>query len=101
MGNNLLSLEISDHARIPYSSLGPEDRRNIDVWLDQLRNWRNDEFLRSKAKRLRADEEFYIVDAGDDLFIAFEIIDDKMNLFSIYSKETLRAFGVLPEHSTV
>jgi hypothetical protein len=101
MENNVLRIEISDHARIPYLSLGPEDRRNIDVWLDQLRNWRNDEFLRSKAKRLRADEEFYIVDAGDDLFIAFEIADDKLKLYSIYSRETLRKFGVLPEQSAV
>ena len=101
MENNLLNVEISDHARIPYLSLGPEDRRNIDVWLDQLRNWRNDEFLRSKARRLKPDEEFYLVDVGDDLFIAFDIADDKLKLFSIYSRDTLRKFGVLPEHSTV
>ena len=99
MENNLLSIEIGKHAEMPYFYLGPEDKRNIDVWLEQLRNWRNDEFLRSRAKRLKPDEEIYVVDAGRDLFIAFEIADGKLILRGIFGKETLRAFGRLEEFS--
>ncbi|HZW32442.1 MAG TPA: hypothetical protein VFF52_17135 [Isosphaeraceae bacterium] len=100
MENNLLSIEIGKHAYLPYTNLGSEDRRNIDVWLEQLRNWRNDEFLRSRAKRLKPDEEIYAVNAGNDLFIAFEIADGKVILRSIIGKELLRAFGRLEEFST-
>jgi hypothetical protein len=99
MENNLLSIEIGKHAHSHYTLLGPDDRRNVDVWLEQLRNWRNDEFLRSRAKRLASEEEIYVVDIGNDLFMYFEIADGKVILRGIFGKEALRAFGRLEEFS--
>ena len=49
----LMNVQLSDHARMAYSSLGPEDRRRVEAWFDHLQNWRNDEFIRSMAKRLQ------------------------------------------------
>jgi hypothetical protein len=96
-----LGLEITDHARIPYASLGSDDRRDVDAWIDHLRDWHDDEVIRSKARRLRGGEEIYIVPTNNDLFVAFEITRETVKVLSIYGEETLRAFGVLSERSAV
>ena len=38
MPENLLDLQISEHTRIAYSSMGPDDRRRVDAWFGHLRN---------------------------------------------------------------
>ncbi len=99
MAENLLNLQISEQARIAYTSLGPEDRRLVEAWFDHLRNWRNDDFIRSKSKRLNPDEEIYVFQTSTDIVIAFAITANEVTVLSIFRKETLRAFETMAERS--
>lgn len=92
MSTELLNLDVTDHARIPYSALGQEERRIVDAWFDHLRNWKNDDFIRSKSKRLVSMENVYTFQTSTDLVIAFKIDADRVQIMSIFRKEALRPF---------
>ena len=100
MAESLLALEISDRASIAYSSLGQEDQRLLDAWFDHLRNWRNDEFVRSKSKRLSGDDEVFVFQTNSDLVIAFKIVGDTVTVLSIFRKEALRLFETTAERAS-
>jgi hypothetical protein len=100
MAEDLLSLQITDHARIAYTALGPEDRRLVDAWFDHLRNWRSDEFIRSRSRRLKSEEEIYVFQTSTDIIIAFKIDGNKVIVLSIFRKEALRTFESQREPST-
>jgi hypothetical protein len=93
MNGQLLNLEISEHAQVPYSSLGPEDRSLVDAGFDRLRNWRNDPSVRARSRRLGTDENLYMFQDGADLVIAFKIDDDTVTIVSLFREETLRKFA--------
>jgi hypothetical protein len=99
MAEDLLNLQYTEGAKIAYSSLGPEDRRLVDAWFDHLRNWRNDEYIRSSSRRLDADEDVYVFQTGTDLVLAFKIVGDKAIILSIFRNETLRKFETTAERS--
>lgn len=93
MVDELLNLDISEHARIAYSSLGADDRRRVDAWFNHLRNWRNDEFIRSRSDRLKSEDETYVLRTNMDIVIAFTIAHDTVTILSIFRDETLSKFA--------
>jgi hypothetical protein len=92
MSEDLLRRTVTERAEIAYSSLGPEDRRLVGAWFDHLRNWRNDEFIRSRSRRLGDGEDVYVFQTGTDLVIAFKISGDEVIVLSIFRQEALRPF---------
>jgi hypothetical protein len=99
MADDLLNLRLTEQARIAFSALGPEDRRLVDAWFHHLRNWRNDEFIRSKSRRLASDEEIYLFQTSTDLVLAFRISGQEVTVLSIFRKEALRTFETTAERS--
>ena len=93
MAEDFLDLRMSEDASFALATLGEDDRRTISAWLDHLRDWRNDPFLRSRAKRLKPDEELYVLHLGRDLVIAFQIAGNQATILSIFRGEALRRFG--------
>ena len=100
MAEESLNLELTEHATIAYTALGAEDRRLVDAWFDHLRNWRHDDFIRSKSRRLKPDEETYVLQTSSDIIIAFKIAGTRVIVFSIFRKEALRKFETLAGQDT-
>jgi hypothetical protein len=93
MAQDLLNLQITEQAQIACDTLGPEERRLVSSWFDHLRNWRNDNFIRSKSRRLETDEEVYVFQTSSDLVIAFRIDGDQVTVLSVFRGDALRAFS--------
>ena len=100
MANDPMELHLTEHAKMAYSSLGPDDRRLIDASFEHLQNWRNDDFIRSQSKRLGSDENIYVFRTSTDIRIAFSITDNRLSVLSIFRKEALRTFEALAEHKS-
>ncbi len=100
----MLTLLLSEPAWVAYSSLGTEDRRLVDSWFEHLRNWKTDEFVRSRSRRLKPDEELYAFQtSSDDLVIAFRVAADvnEVTVLSIFRGEWVRPYRAEAERSTV
>lgn len=97
MAESLLNCEVTDRARMAYTTLGEDDRLHLDAWFEQLRNWRNDEVLRERSKRVEVDSETYRVQVSPDLFVVFRIDGDQLRILAILGIDTIRAFQSVAE----
>lgn len=90
--STLMAVHVSDHARIAIAGLTDEERRIVHSWLDHLRNWRNDGFIRDKSQRLEVAADTYVLRTSADIVIVFSIHDDAVLIVSVFRKEALSAF---------
>ena len=100
MGRDLLDLDVTEHASMAYTSLEADDRRLLNAWFERLRDWKNDESIRSRSRRLKIDDPVYTIQIDSDLLIAFKIVEDRLRVLSIFRKEALRPFEAMAGRSS-
>lgn len=88
----LISVELSQQAKATLLSLSDEDRRMLQSLFQHLRNWHNDEFMRTHSKAVVGIEGAYVFRSSSDLMFAFRVLADGIEVISIFRKEVLNAF---------
>jgi hypothetical protein len=89
----LLTFRFELQAEVALSTLGEADRRLVETWIEYIRHWHDNDFARSRSRRLKADEELYVFETkSSDLLIAFSISGTEATILSIFRKEWLRHF---------
>ena len=61
--------------------------------------WKNDEFIRSKSRRLITEEETYVLRTSTDIVIAFSIAGDTVTILSIFRDEAVNKFVAMTAQS--
>jgi len=83
---------------IALRTLGEEDRRNVMAWLDHLKNWENDDFLRSHSHKLNPEDNVYVLKASADIRIFFRLEKSDIVILDIARKATIVSSGRIAEH---
>jgi hypothetical protein len=93
MAEQLLKLRLEPQVELALSTLDPNPRRIMEGWFEHLRRWHTDDFIRSRSRKLKPDEEVYAfqTDASNLIFV-FSIHGDEATVLSIFTKETLEQF---------
>lgn len=89
---------LTEHAQAALSSLGDEDRRRVGGWLDHLRNWNSDDFVRSRSRRLASEDDTFVFRGDSELLLAFKIQDDDVVVLSLFRKDALQPFEARVAH---
>lgn len=90
MAEQLLTLRFELQVEYALSALGTEERRTVEGWFEHLRRWPADEFIRSRSRKLKPDEELYAFQtSSSNLIFAFSIEGDTATVLSIFTKEAL------------
>lgn len=79
-------------ARMALSMLGGDDRRRVMVWLDYLKRWHEDEFVRSHSKKLDTADDVFVFRTSSDFRIFFTVADDHIEVLDITRAEALASF---------
>lgn len=77
---------------IALRTLGEEDRRRVWAWLDHLKNWENDSFIREHSKKLPSAENVYVLKTSDNWRIFFSIEPDQIEILDIATKAAIDVF---------
>lgn len=90
-----MTVSLNHTADIAMRTLGEEDRRKVFAWIDNLKRWEEDSFVRSKAKKLdvKTSENVFVLNTSTDLSILFVLHVDHIELIDIArpaSLETVR-----------
>jgi mRNA-degrading endonuclease RelE of RelBE toxin-antitoxin system len=78
---------------IALRTLGEEDRRKVQAWLDHLKNWENDEYVRKRSDKLASFDDVYVLRTSTDFLIFFTLQRDQIVVNDIATKETVLSFG--------
>lgn len=89
-----MDVKLTQPAEIALRTLNQEDRRRVAAWLDHLKNWENDSFVRENTRPLATNgaEKVYILRTSMDLFIFFTIDDREIQVLDMAHHDTLEAF---------
>ena len=66
-----MNVILTQPVEIALRSLSDEDRRKISAWLDHLKNWENDSFVRDRSHPLESNEGVYVLRTNTDLRVFF------------------------------
>jgi hypothetical protein len=89
-------VEIADPADIALRTLNQDDRQSVLAWVDHLRNWEGDDYVRSHSHRLPSSENTYVLQTSTDLRIFFTKEADKITVFDITKRPALLVFEHVP-----
>jgi hypothetical protein len=93
-----MNVTLTQPVEMALRSLGDEDRRKVLAWLDHLKNWQNDAFVRSHAQPLNSSKNVYVLKTSGDLRIFFKLDQDDIEVLDIAKKSTILTFGHVAEH---
>jgi hypothetical protein len=94
-----MNVTTSPSVKIALRTLGEEDRRRVTAWFDHLKNWDNDEIVRSQSHRLASDDSTYLLRTSSDMLIFFTIHKDGIEILDIARGAVLQAFDWAAERS--
>jgi hypothetical protein len=87
-----MNLVLSHAAEIALRTLGDEDRRKVHAWFDYLKNWDNDQFVRSKSRKLElpGSDEVYVLKTTTDLHLFFILHPNHIEIIDIARSDSLQ-----------
>src|SRR5205823_9485446 len=90
---NPMKVELTYPAWIAITTLKVDDRRDVEAWLDHLKNWENDEIARANSKRLAGEEPLYLLKTNTDLRLFFEVRGDEITVLDVARQDTIDMFA--------
>ncbi len=89
-----MNVVLTRPVEIALRTLGPEDRRKVLAWLDALKNWDNDAFVRSHSAKLPSAENVYVLKTStEELRLFFSIQDGTITVLDIATRPTILSSG--------
>jgi mRNA-degrading endonuclease RelE of RelBE toxin-antitoxin system len=92
-----MKLVLTQPVEIALRTLGEEDRRKVSAWLDRLKNWGNDAFVREHSHELPSTEGVYVLQTTTQFRIFFTFEQDSVVVLDIATKATIMRSGHLSE----
>ncbi len=78
-------------------TLDAKDRRKVQAWLDRLKNWDGDEYVRSHSHRLDSIPNVCVLKTNTDLRVFFTIEGDTVIIRDVATKRSILMSGGISE----
>ena len=82
---------------IALRTMDADEVRRVHAWFDHLRNWDDDEYVRSHSHRLVGLPGVYLLKTSTDLRIFFKIDGDTITILDVAKKSAIYTSGHIPE----
>ena len=91
---DILRIHITEPARFAISTLGEEDRRIVESWIDHLSHWHHDQDVRQRSRPLTADPAGpFAFQTSTDIIIGFKILEEEVEILAMFREESLKKFS--------
>lgn len=95
--NNMKKTVTTPPVDIALRTMDADDVRRVHAWVDQLRNWDADEYVRSHSHKLVGLPGVYLLKTSTDLRIFFRIDGDTITILDVAKKSAIYSSGHIPE----
>jgi len=82
---------------IALRALDTDGVRKVYAWVDHLRNWDGDEFVRTHSHSLEGVSGVYVLKTSTDIRIFFKIDGNTITVLDIAKKPSIMSSGYIPE----
>jgi hypothetical protein len=88
-----MNVNVAEPAQIVLRNLSDDHRRRVWAWIDNLKRWGTDSLVRQHAKKLDGDGNVYMLLAGPDNRIFFELGENSITVLDVAKKATIIKSG--------
>ncbi len=89
---------LTQPVEIALRTLGEEDRRKVQAWLDHIENWETDSFVRKHSHKLESAEGVHVLRTSTDYRIFFTVEQDRIVVLDIATRATIMKFSHASAH---
>jgi hypothetical protein len=87
-----MNVKFSDAAELQLLTTDEGGRRRIMAWIDNLKRWETDSYVREHSHKLNGEGNVYLLITDSDLRIFFSLEGDSITVLDITTRSTLRLF---------
>jgi mRNA-degrading endonuclease RelE of RelBE toxin-antitoxin system len=84
-----MNVTIAEPAQIVLRNLGEDARRRVEAWIDNLRRWETDPYIRDHSKKLDIGENVYMLLTSTDIRIFFALEKDSITVLDVARRATI------------
>jgi hypothetical protein len=84
---------IAEPAQIALRNLSSDNRQRVEAWIDNLKRWDADPFVREHSKRLEASDNIFMLVTSTDIRIFFALEKDTITVLEVAKKATIVSSG--------
>src|SRR5262249_28581503 len=84
-----MNVNVAETAQIDLRKLSDDGRRRDWAWIDKLQRWDTDSLVRQHAKKLDGNGNVYMLLAGPDARLFFELGEDTITVLDVAKRDTI------------
>jgi hypothetical protein len=88
-----VNVKVAEPAEVVLRNASEEDRRRVWAWIDNLKRWETDPFIRQHSKKLEDPRNAYMLWTTTDIVIFFELQPDSITVLDVAKKATILSSG--------
>ena len=92
-----MNVKIAELAEIALMYAREDTRRRIGAWIDQLRRWDTDPYLKAHSKKLDTGDNVYVLITSEDFLIYFSLEEDGITVKDVVRKFSISSRGQMSE----
>jgi mRNA-degrading endonuclease RelE of RelBE toxin-antitoxin system len=78
---------------IALRTLGNEDRKRVIAWIDHLKNWEGDPFVRTHSYQLKPSDNTYVLHTSTDIRIFFTLEANTITVLDVAKRPGILTSG--------
>jgi hypothetical protein len=90
-----MNVKFSDAAEIQLLTADDRGRRSIMAWIDNLKRWETDPYVREHSHKLNGDDNVYLLVTDSDLRIFFSLEKDEITVLDLAKESWFRRLGLV------
>lgn len=90
-----MKVVLDQPVEIALRTLGDEERQKVTAWIDHLKDWENDPYVREHSHKLTSADGVYVLRTNTDFWIFFTLQQDQIVVLDIATTATIKQFGHL------
>jgi mRNA-degrading endonuclease RelE of RelBE toxin-antitoxin system len=88
-----MNVIVAEPAQIALRNLSADNRRRVWAWIENLKRWDTDLFVKQHSKKLNTSDNVYMLLTSTDVRIFFALEEDTITVLDVAKKATIISSG--------
>ncbi len=84
-----MNVTVAEPAQTILRNASDDERRRVQAWIDNLRRWETDSFIREHSKKLDVGDNVYMLVTSTDIRIFFSLEKDTITVLDVARRDTI------------
>ena len=84
-----MNVTIAEPLEIALRNSSEDNRRRVGAWIDSLKRWDTDPYIKEHSKKLEGDDNIYMLITSSDIRLFFAVEKDEITVLEAAKRSTI------------